>query len=54
MGKHLEQTNQTRQNIIDAFWSMAESDGVRNISVSAVVKRQRSREKSRHQQKHFL
>ena len=39
MGKHLEQTNQTRQNIIDAFWSMAESDGVRNISVSAVVKK---------------
>ena len=39
MGQNLEQTYQTRHNIIDAFWSMADSDGIRNISVSAVVKK---------------
>ena len=39
MGKHVERTNQTRQSIIDAFWDMAESEGAKNIRVSAIVKK---------------
>ena len=38
MGKHIEQTSLTRQSIVDSFWKLAERDGIKKISVSAVTK----------------
>ena len=39
MGKHIEQTDLTRQSIIDAFWILAGDSGQTRITVSAVAEK---------------
>ena len=39
MGKHIEQTDLTRQSIVDAFWIIAKTEGNAMITVSAVAKK---------------
>ena len=37
MGKHVEQTDLTRQSIVDAFWLIAKNGGTSRITASAVA-----------------
>lgn len=37
MGKHVEQTDLTRQSIVDAFWFLAKDRGTARITASAVA-----------------
>lgn len=39
MGKHIEQTDLTRQSIIDAFWLIAGSEKQARITVSAIAEK---------------
>lgn len=39
MGKHVEQTDLTRQSIVDAFWLLAGDSGTGRITASAVAAR---------------
>ena len=39
MGKHIEQTDQTRQSIVDAFWALAGNDDQGRITASAVAEK---------------
>ena len=39
MGKHIEQTDLTRQSIIDSFWILAKTGGNARITASAVAKK---------------
>lgn len=39
MNKQPEQTAKTRQSLIDAFWELAFSQGVRKVTVSAITKK---------------
>lgn len=37
MGKHVEQTDNTRQSIVDSFWLIAKDSGMAKITASAVA-----------------
>ena len=39
MGKHIEQTDLTRQSIVDAFWILAEERGPTRITASSVAEK---------------
>ena len=39
MGKHIERTDNTRQSIVDAFWSIAKDDSMARITASAIAEK---------------